>query len=47
VFAGGPRPVVARFSLFAGVPTLSDNDGTRGGFRPFMDHKPLAGRATQ
>jgi hypothetical protein len=28
VFAGGPRPLVARFSLFAGVPTLSDNDGT-------------------
>jgi hypothetical protein len=26
VFAGGPRPVVARFSLFAGVPTLPDND---------------------
>lgn len=26
VFAGGPLPVIARFSLFAGVPTLPDND---------------------
>jgi len=26
IFAGGPLPVVARFSLFAGVPTLADND---------------------
>ena len=26
IFAGGPLPVVARFSLFAGVPTLSDTD---------------------
>jgi catalase len=26
IFAGGPRPIVARFSLFAGVPTLPDND---------------------
>ncbi|MBE7186590.1 MAG: catalase, partial [Methylobacterium mesophilicum] len=26
VFAGGPQPVIARFSLFAGVPTLPDND---------------------
>jgi catalase len=26
IFAGGPLPVVARFSLFAGVPNLPDND---------------------
>lgn len=26
VFAGGTLPVIARFSLFAGVPTLPDND---------------------
>ena len=26
IFAGGAVPVIARFSLFAGVPTLSDND---------------------
>lgn len=26
IFLGGPLPVVARFSLFAGVPTLPDND---------------------
>src|SRR5215471_1845767 len=26
VFAGGPLPVVARFSLFAGVPDLPDNN---------------------
>ncbi len=26
VFAGGPYPVVARFSVFAGVPTLPDSD---------------------
>ncbi len=26
IFAGGPLPVVARFSLFAGVPDLPDND---------------------
>lgn len=26
IFAGGALPVVARFSLFAGVPTLPDND---------------------
>lgn len=26
IFAGGTLPVVARFSLFAGVPTLPDND---------------------
>jgi catalase len=26
VFAGGPRPIIARFSLFAGVPTLPDTD---------------------
>jgi catalase len=26
VFAGGPRPVTARFSLFAGLPNLPDND---------------------
>lgn len=26
IFAGGPLPVIVRFSLFAGVPTLPDND---------------------
>src|SRR3569833_2324692 len=26
IFAGGTLPVSARFSLFAGVPTLADND---------------------
>ncbi len=26
IFSGGPLPVVARFSLFAGVPDLPDND---------------------
>lgn len=26
IFAGGELPVIARFSLFAGVPTLADND---------------------
>lgn len=26
IFAGGSRPLIARFSLFAGVPTLPDND---------------------
>lgn len=26
IFAGGPLPIIARFSLFAGVPTLPDND---------------------
>src|SRR5580765_900002 len=26
IFRGGPLPVVARFSLFAGVPDLADND---------------------
>lgn len=26
IFAGGPLPVIARFSLFAGVPDLPDND---------------------
>jgi len=26
IFAGGPLPVVARFSLFAGAPDLPDND---------------------
>lgn len=26
IFAGGSLPVIARFSLFAGVPTLPDND---------------------
>src|SRR5262245_15355365 len=26
IFAGGKQPVVARFSLFAGVPDLADND---------------------
>ena len=26
IFKGGPLPVVARFSLFAGVPVLADND---------------------
>ena len=26
IFAGGTLPIVARFSLFAGVPTLPDND---------------------
>lgn len=26
IFSGGPLPVVARFSLFAGVPELADND---------------------
>lgn len=26
IFKGGPLPVVARFSLFAGVPDLADND---------------------
>ena len=26
IFAGGPLPVLARFSLFAGVPDLADND---------------------
>lgn len=26
IFAGGPLPVLARFSLFAGVPELPDND---------------------
>src|SRR5215471_19782353 len=26
IFAGGKLPIVARFSLFAGVPDLADND---------------------
>lgn len=26
IFAGGSLPVIARFSLFAGIPTLADND---------------------
>ncbi len=26
IFTGGPLPIIARFSLFAGVPTLPDND---------------------
>ncbi|MBS0471140.1 MAG: catalase family peroxidase [Proteobacteria bacterium] len=26
IFSGGPLPVIARFSLFAGVPDLADND---------------------
>jgi catalase len=26
IFAGGPLPIIARFSLFAGVPDLPDND---------------------